>query len=470
VSYRKLNQVTRPFTFPIPRCDDAVDDLPPWAQYFISTDMNAGYWQIEADPETRHKLAFFTPTGKKCWTVMPMGALNAHAVFVAMMSILQKQWDKAAKSKGLKWFGSKVIVDDVLLFASCVMTLLAYFRIVLQTLKHYSATLKLKKTNFLAKHVEFVGVDVNQDGNSPAESKYAAFRKIPAPETWADLLMLVGMFGFYSKWIENYEIRIGWWRLIAKQRPKPGSVTVEEEIQRMKKLWTTNDDLLLAQLKEEVLNKPTLARPDYNRRFYLKTDWSNTAMAAVLCQIDPNDPKSVKAEQDYIEKGLACPFDNNKKTLPLRLRPVAFISRSTSKAETSFHSYVGEASAGRWAMGKWRKYLLGARFTWLADCSGLKRFFECNDHVSAHMLMRWRAEILQFDFDFEHRPASMMTDCDTLNRYNARTAAWREGPVPPLPEGVKSATQLAQQEGTMKKPAARPTAEPEAEEPQACPG
>jgi hypothetical protein len=166
----------------------------------------------------------------------------------------------------------------------------------------------------------------------------------------------------------------------------------------------------------QIIYGPTLAHPDYNWRLYLKTDWSNTAMAAVLCQIDPNDPKSIKAEQDYIEKGLACPFDNNRKTLPLRLQPVAFISRSTSKAETSFHSYVGEASAGRWVMGKWRKYLLGACFTWLADCSGLKRFFECNDHVSAHMLMHRHAEIFQFNFDFEHRPASMMTDCDTLNR------------------------------------------------------
>ena len=35
VSYRKLNQVTRPFLFPVPRCDDAVQCINPRFKYFI---------------------------------------------------------------------------------------------------------------------------------------------------------------------------------------------------------------------------------------------------------------------------------------------------------------------------------------------------------------------------------------------------------------------------------------------------
>ena len=33
VSYRQLNQVTHPFEFPIPRCDDAVEDIDPDAGF-----------------------------------------------------------------------------------------------------------------------------------------------------------------------------------------------------------------------------------------------------------------------------------------------------------------------------------------------------------------------------------------------------------------------------------------------------
>jgi hypothetical protein len=43
VSYRKLNEVTRPFAFPVMRCDDAAEKAGD-AAYFITMNLNAGYW------------------------------------------------------------------------------------------------------------------------------------------------------------------------------------------------------------------------------------------------------------------------------------------------------------------------------------------------------------------------------------------------------------------------------------------
>ena len=51
VFYYRLNQVTRPFTFPIPWCDDVVEDIDPDAWYFITMDMDSGYWQVVAELE-----------------------------------------------------------------------------------------------------------------------------------------------------------------------------------------------------------------------------------------------------------------------------------------------------------------------------------------------------------------------------------------------------------------------------------
>ena len=39
VSYQKLNQVTCPVAFPIPRCDNAVQNIDTEANYFIAVDM-----------------------------------------------------------------------------------------------------------------------------------------------------------------------------------------------------------------------------------------------------------------------------------------------------------------------------------------------------------------------------------------------------------------------------------------------
>ncbi|MGH7954401.1 MAG: hypothetical protein ACREOZ_00415, partial [Gloeomargaritales cyanobacterium] len=45
VSYRKLNSITKPFEFPIPRCADAVEDLGDASgrMYFISVDARQGF-------------------------------------------------------------------------------------------------------------------------------------------------------------------------------------------------------------------------------------------------------------------------------------------------------------------------------------------------------------------------------------------------------------------------------------------
>ena len=49
VSYRKLNQFNCPFAFPIPSCDDVVQDIDTEAKYFITVNMYSGYWQVVAE-------------------------------------------------------------------------------------------------------------------------------------------------------------------------------------------------------------------------------------------------------------------------------------------------------------------------------------------------------------------------------------------------------------------------------------
>ena len=124
ISYRKLNQVTKPYTFPIPRCDDAVEEIGTYACFFIAVNMDSGYWQIVSEKEARSRLAFFTPEGKKWWKVMPMGALNSASTFIAMMTKLKTK-DTLAQEQHLQGVGSKVIVDDVLLYGETAKTLMA---------------------------------------------------------------------------------------------------------------------------------------------------------------------------------------------------------------------------------------------------------------------------------------------------------------------------------------------------------
>jgi len=419
VSYRKINAVTRPFTVPIIRCDDAVKEIGN-AKFYITMDLDSGYWQICCEDSSKPKLAFFTPTGKKRWTVMPMGATNAHPVFVALVSKFKKEWDEKASKRGLKHCLSQVIVDDIMLSARDPESLIQYFTCVLEVLQHYRCTAKLRKCRFLPPVAEFVGLDVHPQGNAPASSKFEAFKKLGQPKTFTDLNMLIGCFGFYQEHLPLFEIRIKRWRDTQKLRPPPGTPK-ETERKILKEAWTSEDDKLLEDLKSSILSAPILRRPDPNQRFYLKTDWSKTAMGAALLQPNFEDSKAAESVQKE-NKGEACEFDLTKSGL--RLFPIAFISRRTTEPERSYHSYVGEACAGVWAIEKFRPYLFGREFTWLTDCSGLRKFF-VGDDIPTHMIQRWRMQLLRYDFTIVHRPGRMMFECDLLSRYNMTTEEWR---------------------------------------------
>jgi len=266
-----------------------------------------------------------------------------------------------------------------------------------------------------------VGRDLLPEGNAPAQSKYATIRKLCAPATFSDIQMLNGLFGYYSPWIPHLELEIQRWREYVKEKPKQGEATEEEIKQKVKKRWTQEDDEQLEKLKQSILTGPVLKRPDSKRRFYLKTDWSSNAMGAVLLQADQTE-EAEEAMRKEVESG-KCEFD--KAISGLRLRPVAFISRICKGKERDYHSYVGEAACGRWAMRKFRQWLTGKEFTWITDCSGLTKFFEGTSDIT-HTIQRWRLEFLSLNFTIVHRPARMLVECDLLSRYQGVVESWRE--------------------------------------------
>ena len=65
VSNRKLNAITKPFEFQIPRCDDAITIIDTGLQYLLIISLNArqGYHQVTVRKIDREKLAFFSPEG-----------------------------------------------------------------------------------------------------------------------------------------------------------------------------------------------------------------------------------------------------------------------------------------------------------------------------------------------------------------------------------------------------------------------
>src|SRR5919108_1916024 len=76
VDYRKLNAVTKPDAYPVPRIADMLDALGHSA-FFSTLDLASGFWQVEVSVNDREKTAFTTPFGIYEFLVMPFGLINA---------------------------------------------------------------------------------------------------------------------------------------------------------------------------------------------------------------------------------------------------------------------------------------------------------------------------------------------------------------------------------------------------------
>jgi hypothetical protein len=82
VDFRKVNRVTRPISFPLPRPDDVYDIIgESHAQIFTVLDLASGFWQIRVHPNSREKTAFTSHSGHYQFRKMPFGLTNAPSVF-----------------------------------------------------------------------------------------------------------------------------------------------------------------------------------------------------------------------------------------------------------------------------------------------------------------------------------------------------------------------------------------------------
>ncbi|GFU66319.1 hypothetical protein TNCV_3642421 [Trichonephila clavipes] len=101
VDYRRLNDVTKNYSYPLPRIDDTLDTLAGYTR-FSTLDLKSGYWQVELHPDDKEKTAFITGQIK----VMPFGLCNAPATFERL---------KETVLGGLSYETCLVYLDDTII-------------------------------------------------------------------------------------------------------------------------------------------------------------------------------------------------------------------------------------------------------------------------------------------------------------------------------------------------------------------
>lgn len=89
VDFRKLNQITKNYVWPLPHIDDILASLRE-SKLFSSIDLKSGYWQVPMDENDREKVAFTCHKGLYEFNYMPFGLTSAPSVFQQLMTQVLK--------------------------------------------------------------------------------------------------------------------------------------------------------------------------------------------------------------------------------------------------------------------------------------------------------------------------------------------------------------------------------------------
>jgi len=361
IDYRKVNEVTKKDSFPLPNIDDALNSLK-GAQYFSSLDLCSGYWQVELTDRAKEISAFTTGRGG-LWQfrVLPFGMTNAPSTFERLM-------ERVLAS--LQWQIAICYLDDILVFSSTVSEHIDRLGLVLKRLEDARLRLKGKKCHLLQTKVSYLGHVVSGEGIATDPAKVKSVKEWQTPTSVHDVRCFMGLASYYRKFIPEFSEIV-----------RPLSRLTEKNARF---LWGQEQENAFCLLKERLISAPVLAYPDPDVPFILDTDASNFGMGAVLSQVQGGQE-----------------------------RVISYASKSLSKAERRYCTTRKEMLAIVYFTKYFRHYLLGRRFILRSDHAALG--FIQRSQVEGQMA-RWVEQLQNFSFDFQHRPGRLHSNADALSR------------------------------------------------------
>ena len=258
--YRKVNNVTKTDSFPIPRIDDCIDKIGK-AKYVTKFDLLKGFWQIPLTNRAKEISAFVTPDGLFQYKVMPFGMKNSPPTFQRLINQL---------IAGIEGIGA--YIDDVIVYSDSWDDHLRIIRTFFERLTEYTLTVNLVKSEFGHGTLTFLGHVVGQGQVKPVEAKIQSISDFPVPTNKKQLMRFLGMAGYYRKFCDNFSTITAPLTNLLKKKSKFA--------------WSEDCQGAFDRLKFVLRSSPVLQAPDFQRPFKLAVDASDVGAGAVLLQED----------------------------------------------------------------------------------------------------------------------------------------------------------------------------------------
>ena len=362
IDYRALNNCSEPLGWPIPRIKDVLNRLGAQkAKYFGVIDLTAGYHQALLAPESRKYTTFKTHMGTYQWKRVPFGLKGAPSFY---------QQQIATALDGLLYHKCEVYIDDVVIYGKTEEEFASNLRAVLERLDSKGITVNPAKCKFGVTEVEYVGHMISQKGINMSPEKKKKVLDFPVPETTKQLRGFLGLVNYFRDHIRGFATTCAPMHALTTQ---PG-----KRVQ-----WNKEAEKSFEKIKDDVVNLQSLFFLEDDAPVFLHTDACNYGIGGYLFQLI-----------DGIE------------------RPISFFSKSLKGAELGWSTIEQECYGIVCAVREFSHLLSGRKFTIRTDHANLVLM----NLSQAKKVIRWKMELMEYDFDIEHIAGVDNVVADGLSR------------------------------------------------------
>ncbi|CDO77172.1 hypothetical protein BN946_scf184675.g4 [Trametes cinnabarina] len=429
VDYRKLNELTIPDEFPLPRQEDIMHALS-GAQWLSTMDTLAGFTQTVIDEADRAKTAFRTHRGLHQFKRMPFGLRNGPSIFQRIMQGVLAPY---------LWMFTLVYIDDIVVYSSTPEEHIQHLDQVLSAIAEAGVTLAPSKCHFAYRSLMLLGQKVSRLGLSTHQEKVQAITNLAPPRNVSDLHTFLGMMVYFSAYIPFYAwIAAPLFDLLKKEREWD---------------WQDVHQEVFELCKQVLLQAPVRAHAILGLPYRVYSDACDYGLAAILQQVQPiaiRDLKGTRVHehlQPAYKAGETVPVlvtqvakgdpdipppgpwaDNFDETIVHIERVVAYWSRILKAAERNYSPTEREALALKEGLIKFQPYIEGEEVLAITDHAALtwsKTFQNVN-----RRLLTWGTVFATYPkLRIVHRAGRVHSNVDPISHLRRRVPH-QDGPFP----------------------------------------
>ena len=354
---RDLNAAIKRPHYPMPILEDALAKLTS-AKYFSKLDASSGYWQLKLDDKSSYLTTFNTPFGRYLFRRLPFGFISAQDEF-------QRKMDEVFE--GLP--GVTLLVDDVLISGR---TRQEHDRNLQAALERSSTkNLKLNPDKLVvgATEVQYFGHIISSEGLKPDPAKVKAVQDMSPPINKKELQNILGMINYLAKFAPQLS-----------ETTKPMRDLLKENVDF---IWDHKQDEALKKAKELILSQH------------------------VLAYFDPSEPITLQVDASQHGVGGAL-FQEGK--------PIAFASKSLSKAEEKYSQVEKELYAILFGCKRFHQYVYGHKIMVQTDHKPLESIMKKPLGLAPPSLQRMLLQLQRYDLKVHHVPGKNIPVADVLSR------------------------------------------------------